>query len=267
MSIYYITVFTLCIIISFISVKLVFNMIDLSNHKCSNYKGLLIPVSMGIAFIPVCIASSIVFAFEKLKFTDIFLILSLGMCALGVIDDFMGDKNVKGFKGHIVSLFHFRLTTGGFKATIGFLLALYASVLISKNFIDLIINTFLIALFANLFNLFDLRPGRALKFFFILFAVLIIINPDYAVYMFPLAAFSLVYFPYDIKAKAMLGDAGSNIIGSIVGLYAGISLPRSIKLVFLILLILIHIIAEKYSLTKIIEKMKILNYIDKIGRN
>ena len=40
----------------------------------------------------------------------------------------------------------------------------------------------------------------------------------------------------------------------------------NVKIGWLVFLVLIHILTEKYSLTKIIEKNKVLNFLDRLGR-
>jgi UDP-N-acetylmuramyl pentapeptide phosphotransferase/UDP-N-acetylglucosamine-1-phosphate transferase len=64
----------------------------------------------------------------------------------------------------------------------------------------------------------------------------------------------------------MLGDTGSNILGLTLGISSVLLFNFNIRLIILGFLILIHIITEKYSLSKIIEKNKFLNYLDMIGR-
>jgi hypothetical protein len=39
-----------------------------------------------------------------------------------------------------------------------------------------------------------------------------------------------------------------------------------VRVLWLVFLIFIHILTEKYSLTKIIENNRFLNFIDKLGR-
>ena len=81
-----------------------------------------------------------------------------------------GGKVAKGLKGHLGALAHGQVTTGVIKiAGIG-ASALAASALVGSKatsvggkVADLALNTVLIAGTANLANLLDLRPGRALK--------------------------------------------------------------------------------------------------------
>ena len=173
----------------------------------------------------------------------------------------------KGLKGHIKAFFKGELTTGFIKAAAGFFISLIIAMFISKDIVNIVLNTFLIALSINALNLFDLRPGRALKVF-ILFGLIFLFldrfkNPFI---ILSLLLIALVYFPYDIKAKTMMGDTGSNVLGFTLGYFSAINLNIYIRLAYLIVLIGLHIISEKSSISRIIERNKVLSFIDKLGR-
>lgn len=240
-----------------------------SNVVRKNYREDLIPVSIGIVFLPMLVInSSILTYFYKNEDVYVYLFGIIAMAFLGIIDDLIGNRDVSGLKGHFKSILNGKLTTGGFKALFGGFVALCISVIISKNIPDIIINTLLIALFTNLINLLDLRPGRAIKgYIFIAVVLLFSISIYYQkILIVLLMANVLAYFKEDLKAKAMMGDAGSNVLGISLGIITAFNFSLPIRASVLLLLIIIHIITEKYSLTKMIENNKILNYIDKLGR-
>ncbi|WP_129597068.1 glycosyl transferase [Anaerophilus nitritogenes] len=233
-----------------------------------NYKGEDIPVSAGIVFIPVVVILTIFsLFFESILFSFLFLSGTLGMGLAGLMDDLLGNRNVTGLKGHIKMMFKGKLTTGGFKAAFGGLIALTVSMILSKDYTNILINTILIALFTNFINLLDLRPGRAVKGF-LLSGVILLIQPMAQIFRMLLLGVmgaSCAYIPYDLKAKTMMGDVGSNILGISLGITCA-TLSFKIRIIALIFLIGIHIYTEKYSLTKTIEKVKILKFLDELGR-
>ena len=144
-----------------------------SNVLRPNYKKDMIPVSMGIVFLPMLIINAIILAYFTTNFKDmlhifIFIFGIMAMFFAGIIDDTIGNRDVSGLKGHFKSLFKGKLTTGGFKALFGGFVGLIISVCISKNIADIIVNTLVIALSTNLMNLFDLRPGRAIKVYLVI---------------------------------------------------------------------------------------------------
>ena len=69
-----------------------------------------------------------------------------------------------------------------------------------------------------------------------------------------------------LKAKAMMGDTGSNVLGISIGILMVLGYTLKVRIVWLVFLVLIHLLTEKFSLTKIIEKNKVLNFIDRLGR-
>lgn len=73
------------------------------------------------------------------------------------------------------------------------------------------------------------------------------------------------YLPWDLKAEVMMGDVGSNVLGAIIGLSVT-EFSITNKVIVVVVLAIIHLYAEKASLSQLIEKIPILNYIDNIGR-
>ena len=245
-----------------------------ANITEKNYKDHMIPVGMGITFIPVIIINAIVLRWffrddsDALQLLLIFLVGIMTVMTVGLIDDLIGNRDTLGLKGHIKSLLKGRLTTGGLKAVIGGLISLLIGSLFSFDIIEIIVNALIIALFTNLINLLDLRPGRAIKGFLLISVLFIAIglSGEIRVILISSVAYAIAYLPQDIKAKSMMGDAGSNALGAVLGITTAAGYNITAKYIILGLLILIHIITEKYSLTKIIEKNPVLNYFDKLGR-
>ncbi|NLJ99860.1 MAG: hypothetical protein GX318_01310 [Clostridia bacterium] len=202
----------------------------------------------------------------------IFLFALTGMSALGLVDDFMGSSEIKGLKGHIAAFLKGDLTSGGIKAFGGAALALGFSLFLSKSAIDLVLNIILISLFTNAVNLFDLRPGRAGKVFilfnFFLFSTALSIQETYLYtsMALPILGSLLAFLPFDLSGTMMMGDAGSNALGIVLGMISVLILSFPLKIIIVLLLISLHIFTEKYSLTEVIKKNKFLRLIDEWGR-
>ena len=250
-----------------------------------NYKNEMIPVGMGIVFLPMIIINSIILGFVTLNniwFVSssnynlnivwllclaLYIFSMMAMFFAGALDDLIGNRNVSGLKGHFKSLFKGELTTGGFKALFGGFVGLVVSVCISSSIVDIIINTLIIALSTNLMNLFDLRPGRAIKVYLVIIIPIYITLTGYTK-VFPLLILPnvLAYFNTDLKARGMMGDTGSNVLGISIGVLMALGYGIKVRLAWLVFLILMHLITEKFSLTKIIEKNRVLKFIDNLGR-
>ena len=265
-------IFLLGLIGTYLMIPLFKNLLIESNCIRPNYRGEMIPVSMGIVFLPMIIINGIIMAFftiDAISMLCLFLFI-FGMMAMffaGIIDDTIGNRDVSGLKGHFKSLFKGKLTTGGFKALFGGFVGLIISVSISKNIVDIIVNTLIIALSTNLMNLFDLRPGRAIKIYLVIMITIFITLTGY-IKILPLLILPnvLAYFNFDLKAKAMMGDTGSNVLGISIGILMAFGYTLNVRIGWLVFLVLIHLLTEKFSLTKIIEKNKVLNFIDRLGR-
>jgi len=144
-----------------------------------------------------------------------------------------------------------------------------SAVLMGGDATDVVINTGLIAGSANLLNLFDLRPGRAIKVAGIAGAMLAL-SPgggasSVATATAPLGA-ALALLPEDLGERAMLGDAGANALGAMLGAAAAASLPRPARIALLAGLTGLTAASEKVSFTKVIERTPPLRWLDMLGR-
>lgn len=193
---------------------------------------------------------------------------------LGLLDDLYGGGAEKGFGGHISALLKGRLTTGMVKALGGGLVALAVAwwVPVSSSPAQIIMDAFIIALSINVFNLLDLRPGRALKAYFIIFAVLggfglFYRNPIIYPYAVPIVAAALGLFSGDLKGHFMLGDAGSNVLGVSIGITIAAVAGPIVKALALLMLLILNLASEQWSFTKIIETVQPLRWFDNLGRS
>lgn len=151
--------------------------IKASQWERTNFHGVTVSLRGGVAMAGAAVASAAVASVlsDQPRAALGGVVASLGGGLAGYIDDVDqgahdGGKVAKGLKGHLGALAHGQVTTGVIKiAGIG-ASALAASALVGSKATsvggkvsDLALNTVLIAGTANLANLLDLRPGRALK--------------------------------------------------------------------------------------------------------
>ncbi|NLV15712.1 MAG: hypothetical protein GXY50_00690 [Syntrophomonadaceae bacterium] len=237
----------------------------------NNFRNYEIPVAGGLTFLVTVLTSFIVLHFFNLlriREVEIYLIAVLGMAFLGFIDDMLGQRDSLGFRGHFsLLLTKGRLTTGALKALGGGMIALYVAAVYSAGIGELVINVLLVALFTNSMNLFDLRPGRGIKAFLIVFFPLLLFQGELFLIFLPILAAALVFFPGDLKAQVMMGDTGSNVLGISLGIMAVWGLSFPVRICLVILLVLLHLLTERYSLTKIIESNRGLRWFDSLGRS
>lgn len=259
--------------VSVISIPMVKYMLESCGLIRKNYRGEMIPVGMGIAFIPALMVNSAILTYFNIEHDRLLLIFVLlfavmAMAFAGIMDDAIGNRDVTGLKGHFLSMFKGRLTTGGFKAVLGGFIGIVVSAAIADNILGVVVGTLVVALATNFMNLLDLRPGRAIKVYLIISILVLIFAGDFNRQLYMLLLPGVVsYFIFDLKALSMMGDAGSNVLGVFIGVMIVISFSIQVQLVCLVGLIAIHVLTEKYSLTKLIEQNSVLNFIDKLGRN
>ena len=192
--------------------------------------------------------------------------------ALGSYDDLAGSGKSRGFRGHLGALAHGELTTGAVKlAGIG-AAGLAASVLArpagparAAAAADIAINAGLVAGGANLVNLFDLRPGRAIKVTLGAGALLALTGRGAQAAAAPLAA-AAALLPEDLGERAMLGDGGANALGAMLGTAAAVSLPRPARIAALAAVVGLTAASEVVSFTRVIARTPPLNWVDMLGR-
>lgn len=195
-------------------------------------------------------------------------LMIVGSAIFGFIDDSLGTREFSGFKGHIGALLKGRLTTGALKAIGIPVVAIIASSLFSEGVLELIGNALIIALMVNTLNLFDLRPGRALKIFIPLqLAAMLYCGKELMTSFASLIGIAAAMIIPDLKERIMLGDSGSNVLGAVLGFSIAIGCDWSLKIPFMIILIALQQLAEYISISKIIEKIAFLRMLDDLGRS
>jgi UDP-GlcNAc:undecaprenyl-phosphate GlcNAc-1-phosphate transferase len=140
-----------------------------------------------------------------------------------------------------------------------------------------------IALTANLVNLTDLRPGRALKAYVLLAGTAIEAMAASAWFVSEGTGMSraltvalvaslltlgpvLAVWRYDLGERGMLGDAGANAMGALAGFLLASSLPTWGLGVYLVLVVTLNILSERVSFSRVIEGNTLLRWIDGLGR-
>ncbi|NLG10916.1 MAG: hypothetical protein GX562_05250 [Coriobacteriaceae bacterium] len=206
--------------------------------------------------------------------------LIAGSCAFGLFDDWVGNHQAKGFKGHLEAMFKGVLTTGGLKFIgIGFL-SLFTAISLYWNGVgsalQVISVTCVMALSANLMNLFDLRPGRAGKMYFLgLVVALIAVGFSAAINLagFDLAALALAAlgplvatWRFDIGERGMLGDAGANSMGAFLGYLFATALPLWALIILAIGLFAVNLLSDRVSFSALVDRNRLLSAFDQLGR-
>lgn len=236
----------------------------------TNYRGALVPLPGGVVF-PLSITLALIAG----KVTDVYQVsdlvcltaLTWGFSILGFIDDVVGSHEHKGFRGHIKALSKGTITTGALKALMGGGLSLFVGIYSTETLLHGFVVGLVVALSANIINLLDLAPGRALKGFFLTLSLVLLFASNLSLtIILPLLVVAIIYFPADIREEAMMGDTGSNVLGSLLGFWIAIRSSILVGISFALLLLAMNALGERISFSKIIEKNRLLGFVDGLGR-
>jgi hypothetical protein len=247
------------------------------------------------------------------------VLAGLGALSFGVLDDLRGSGARRGLRGHLGALARGEVTTGSVKLA-GLAATGLAAALLEAGLIDgasagkapgarglpgragnVIVNAGLIAGGANLLNLFDLRPGRAIKVAALSAGMIAaggtlappVLAPGrddaasvperlvpgrlvperlvpgrlagLAAVAAPAGA-ALALLPEDLGERAMLGDAGANALGAALGAAAARALPGRARLCLLGGIVALTLASEKVSFTRVIAATPPLHWLDMLGR-
>ncbi len=196
----------------------------------------------------------------------------LGVAFLGFLDDALGQgaaaDTPRGWRGHARALGEGRLSTGAIKAIGALALAAYV---VSGRGLEswrYAADIALLLLATNLFNLLDLRPGRAEKGLALLGAGLCLGAWTLA----PIELLGIFAGPILVGAwltlgeRAMLGDTGSNLVGAVAGVWLLTALGPDARLIALAIVLVLTVYGELRSISATIDRVPPLRWLDSLGR-
>jgi UDP-GlcNAc:undecaprenyl-phosphate/decaprenyl-phosphate GlcNAc-1-phosphate transferase len=184
--------------------------------------------------------------------------------AVGLYDDLAGSSASKGLRGHLSALRRGEVTSGAVKVAVIGMAGLAGAAAVSDNPVDAVVGGAAVAGHANLLNLLDLRPGRALKAV-VLHAPVALTAPAGGVAAAAVGAGAAVLHD-DLAERTMLGDAGANALGAALGLALVAREGRTARLVHLGVVTALTLASEKVSFTRVFERTPILRELDHLGR-
>ncbi len=241
-----------------------------------NYRGRSLPVPLGLVIVPAALIALIpITLLARLTDLDVYpdnlgfaVVFVPGIALLGLIDDALSGSG-RGWRGHGQDVLTGSLSTGLLKAggTLG--LALLVASSLPGSDADFLLAAAVLVLATNAFNLLDLRPGRCVKAF-VLLGIGLTVSTQNTEALAGLGIFVapvLVAGFFDLREKAMLGDAGSNAIGALAGLWLVLTLDTDGQLIALVILVLVNLFGEFRSISAVIEKVPGLRHLDSLGRS
>lgn len=199
------------------------------------------------------------------------VVASLGAGAFGALDDLAGDSSSKGLRGHLGALARGEVTTGAVKIVGIGATGLVATALADRHtrqgFVSTLVGGAAVAGAANLANLLDLRPGRALKAT-VLAGLPVLVPPGSAGAASAAAAIGAAAgtLPDDLRGTSMLGDTGANAAGALVGLALVERSGLRGRLALLAVTAGLTVLSERVSFSAVIDRTPLLRRLDRWGR-
>jgi UDP-N-acetylmuramyl pentapeptide phosphotransferase/UDP-N-acetylglucosamine-1-phosphate transferase len=126
----------------------------------------------------------------------------------------------------------------------------------------------LVALAANLVNLLDRAPGRAIKASLAAAVPLALVagSGPVGLALAPVLGGAAGLVGDDLRERLMLGDTGANVLGAALGLAAVLELSTGPRYVVLAVLVALNVAAEVVSLSSVIDRTPPLRILDRLGR-
>ena len=217
------------------------------------------------------------------------MVAAVAAASLGALDDLVGNTTSKGLKGHLRAAAQGQVTTGllkivGLGVTGAVTVALADrrarstrsagsapdsaadTAAYSTGVTSTLVGGAAVAGMANLLNLFDLRPGRALKVGMLVATPMVLRPTPGRIGAAAAVGASLGVLRPDLTGEAMLGDTGANALGAVLGLALVERRPTRTRLALLTVVAALTLASEKVSFTKVIESTPVLREIDGWGR-
>lgn len=207
------------------------------------------------------------------------LVAATGFALMGLLDDLAGGGHPRGFRGHVAALSHGQLTSGGVKLVGGAAVALVTAALAESRtgrgsthgaghgVFALLADAALVALAANLANLLDRAPGRALKVAgAAVVALVAAASGSVPASVAVVAGAGLALLRDDLHERVMLGDTGANALGAVMGAGVVAACGFSTRLWVLAALAAANMASEVVSFTRVIEAIPPLRAADRLGR-
>ena len=164
------------------------------------------------------------------------------IAALGLADDLWSGKE-RGFKAH--------LAAGGTTGVLKLVGIPFVALLRTRS----LSGALLVAGTANLMNQLDTKPGRALKAY--VGAAVVVDAP---------LGLAVLLLPYDLRERVMLGDAGSNALGAMLGFKSVGRFRGWGRWAAVAGVVALNVIGERRSFGDVIERTPGLSQIDRMGR-
>ncbi|MBA2608967.1 MAG: hypothetical protein H0U92_08525 [Actinobacteria bacterium] len=246
--------------------------LDVAPLQRMNHRGNPVPTAGGIiAVFAFLIVSCLFVSAHPQRVPAAGMIAVAGFAAVGLFDDVVGTHSARGLRGHVTAALRGQLTSGATKLLVGLAIAGAVAPFYASGGWRRLLVVVVIAGAANVGNLFDLAPGRATKVAgLVLVALALVAGAKQAINGAPAWFFAaaLGLLPAELRERLMLGDAGANALGAVVGVAAVRACANSTTSLVIAagIAVAINIAGELVSFSALIDRTPPLRVLDRLGR-
>lgn len=237
--------------------------------RVTNHRGVRVPAVLGLWLLGFGAASTLaVGAVDGLTGAGVVAAAGCLLVAIaGLVDD-LAPPGPRGIRAHLAALVRRHVSTGIVKLVVLTAAAVWCvGVVPSRATLARLVGVVLVAGSANVVNGLDVRPGRALRFSLPVAAALVgVVAWDHHPAFPGIALGTLVLLPWDTGERAMLGDAGANLVGFALGLAAFHAVHGTALAAAAVGIVAVNVVAETVTLSRVIDALAPLRWYDRLGR-
>jgi CTP synthase len=235
----------------------------------TNVRGLTVPTGGGLVLVLAVLVVEAVLGVAEAGGLDVsaeattgrrlVVLAAVGFGLLGFVDDVVGAGQSGGFRGHLAAMARGELTSGGLKLVGGAALAVVVMAAVQPGSVGRILaDGALVALAANLGNLFDRAPGRCTKVAVVAFmALLVAVGAEPALLgVAVVVGAGLGLVVPDLRERVMLGDAGANVLGAALGIGVVLGTGPAARNVVLAVVLALNLASEVVSYSRVIDRVR-----------
>ncbi|GMA31645.1 hypothetical protein [Litorihabitans aurantiacus] len=243
----------------------------------TNFRGRSVSLAGGLATATGALAGTVATGGAPALAGGVAVAAAGGLGALDDLTERPDDRGTKGLRGHLGALARGTVTTGAVKLVGITAASLVAGAVLATDrrdrrgtaalgtALDAVTSGALVAGTANLLNLLDLRPGRALKATALLGGPLVAVGGPGAGVAAAAVGAAVAAAPSDLAETTMLGDTGANALGAALGV-ALASRGPVVRSAALAVVVAGTLASERVSFSRVIDRQPVLARIDAFGR-
>jgi hypothetical protein len=235
-----------------------------------NHRGKRLAVALGLGLTATIELAALgmvagdAIAGRTVRASDLWLAGGIAAVFVAGFADDLRPTRVRGLRTHVAELARGHLTTGIWKLLAAVAAAVAWAASTHTTAPRFLLGVPVIAGMANVLNLLDVAPGRALKYGIVTAIALAVTRYSSLLVIVIGGCIGVIWL--DLRERGMLGDAGANVLGFVLGVALFDRLDLLGLAIALALILVVHALAETVTLSRIIDAVAPLRGFDRLGR-